>query len=67
MRNRLYRECTKRGLTQEQVAIVAKVTRTGYNHIESGNRDPSWTVAQRLEHYFGISASILLADSENVS
>jgi len=62
VRYRLYGERTKRGLTQEQVAKIAKITRSGYNHIESGHRNPSWSVAKRLEQFFGIPASELLTE-----
>jgi putative transcriptional regulator len=67
VRYRLYIERTKRELTQEQVAIIAKVTRAGYSHIESGHRNPSWSVVQRLENFFGIPASELLAESEELA
>ncbi|SHJ64582.1 putative transcriptional regulator [Desulfofundulus thermosubterraneus DSM 16057] len=50
----------KLGLTQEQVSLVIGISKKTYSHIETGRRNPSWEVAQRLEKFFGIPASELL-------
>jgi putative transcriptional regulator len=38
-----------------------------YGLIETGRHNPSWAVAQRLEKFFGIPASELLANSTDES
>jgi putative transcriptional regulator len=49
------------------VASAIGLSKKGYNHIETGRRNPSWAVAQRLEKFFGIPASELLAKSTKES
>lgn len=63
-KTKLFLERTKRQLTQNQVAINLGITRSGYSLIENGHRNPSWAVAQRLEQFFGIPISNLLAEWE---
>lgn len=53
------------GITQAQLAKEIKVTPEHVCLIETGNRNPSWEVAQRLERFFNIPASELLAESED--
>jgi len=54
----------KKGLKQVEVAKHVKLAKSTYCEIEHGNHNPSWSVAQRLEQFFGIPASELLAKSE---
>jgi len=37
-----------RGLTQEEVAKLAGISRTHYTHLEQGNKNPSVTVAKKV-------------------
>ncbi|WP_072870859.1 helix-turn-helix transcriptional regulator [Desulfofundulus thermosubterraneus] len=60
MRKALLNSRKKLGLTQEQVSLVIGISKKTYSHIETGRRNPSWEVAQRLEKFFGIPASELL-------
>lgn len=60
----LFNERKKRNMTQEQVAMAIGLTKQGYNHIENGRCNPSWKTQKRLEKFFGIPASELLAESE---
>ncbi|WP_027364305.1 helix-turn-helix domain-containing protein [Desulfotruncus alcoholivorax] len=59
----IYLRQTK-GFTQEQLAKILKISPGHLSNIESGRRNPSWEVAQRLEQFFGIPASELLAESK---
>lgn len=53
----------QRKLTLKQAAEAAGLkSKSSYRNIETGFRDPSWEVAQRLESYFCTPASELLAD-----
>lgn len=61
-RHRLIKEREKLGLNQTELALKLDLTKQGYNLIENNQRDPSWKVAQRLEQFFGIPASELLAE-----
>jgi putative transcriptional regulator len=61
---KLYAERTKHNLTQKQVATAIGLTKQGYSHIERGYRNPSWKLQKRLEQFFGIPASELLAEGE---
>lgn len=60
----LRRHRLAKNLSQVMVAKELKITVCMYQYLESGHRNPSWTVAQRLEKFFGIPASELLAESE---
>lgn len=64
MRNRLRNERKKRNLTLKQVAEIIGLTRGFYTNIELSRRNPSWKTAQRLERFFNIPASELLAETE---
>ena len=52
------------GYTQEQVAKGIGISQRAYSMIELNQINPSWAVAQRLERFFGIPASELLAVEE---
>lgn len=54
-----------RGFTQQQLALHLKISPEHLSRIENGNRKPSWKVQERLEQFFGIPASELLAESED--
>lgn len=41
-------------LTREQVAKAVGLSLYGYINIELGNRNPSFKVAKKLAHYFGV-------------
>ncbi|MCL6559474.1 MAG: helix-turn-helix domain-containing protein [Firmicutes bacterium] len=53
-----------KGYTQEQLAKLLKISPGHLSNIETGRRNPSWEVARRLERFFGIPASDLLAGSD---
>jgi len=53
-----------KGLSQVEVAKELKITIRMYQYLESGHRNPSWALVQRLEQFFGIPASELLAESK---
>jgi putative transcriptional regulator len=55
-----------RGYTQIDLARFIKVTPEYIHYLENGHRsNPSWEVIKRLEQFFGIPASELLAESED--
>ena len=60
MRSKLRQARLNKNLPLTSVAAAIGVTTRMYQYIESGQRNPSWEVAQRLEQYFGIPASQLL-------
>ena len=64
MRNKLRLLRLQKGYKQDDVAKVVGISRRMYGFIESGCRNPSWSVVKRLENFFGIPASELLAESE---
>ena len=64
MRSKLIKMRNDKNLFQESVANAIGISRRMYGYIETGHRNPSWTVARRLEQFFGIPASELLAESE---
>lgn len=53
-----------KGFTQRQLAIHLKISPEHLSRIENGRRKPGWDVQQRLERFFGIPASELLAEGE---
>ncbi|HBQ26805.1 MAG TPA: transcriptional regulator [Syntrophomonas sp.] len=53
-----------KGFTQQQLAIHLEISPEYVSRLENGNRKPSWDVQQRLERFFGIPASELLAEEE---
>lgn len=66
-RKRFIYEREKRNLTSEQLAKEIGISKAMVNHIEHGRHSPSWAVAQRLEQFFGIPASELLAQAEEAT
>ena len=69
MRQKLYKLRKEKGFTQKNIAKSLGISRRMYGSIETGSRNPSWKVAQRLEQFFNIPASELLAEGkeENAS
>jgi putative transcriptional regulator len=63
-RQNLFKHRKKLGLTQEQAGQAIGLTKKGYNLIENGHRFPSFKVIIRLEKFFGVPASELLAELE---
>jgi len=57
---------TNLSLSQTEVAHALQISVRMYQYIESGHRNPSWKVQKRLEQFFGIPASELLAETENI-
>ncbi len=51
-------------LSQVIVAKELKITVRMYQYLEAGQRKPGWDVQQRLEQFFNIPASELLAETE---
>ncbi|MCL6559476.1 MAG: helix-turn-helix transcriptional regulator [Firmicutes bacterium] len=64
MRYKLYQLRIQKGYSHNDIAKAVGITRRMYSFIESGHRNPSWSVAQRLEQFFGIPAGELLAESD---
>jgi len=50
-------------LTQSQVANILDITIRHYQHIESGDRKPSYKKLNKLEDIFGLPQRVLLARS----
>lgn len=55
------------GLSAEQVAEAIGIKKRMYYYVESGEKLPSRRVEKRLEQFFGIPASDLLAESTESS
>lgn len=64
MRTSLKNKRKERGFSVEQVAEALGIKRRMYYYIESGQKLPSRKVEKRLEQFFGIPASELLAVEE---
>lgn len=64
MRYRLKEARLKRQLTQQEVATYIGISQRNYCDIERNKSNPSWEVAQRLERFFNIPASELLAEGD---
>jgi|GEM_PF-6775485 len=64
MRRKLYDSRLKRKLTILQTAEAVGLSKGGYKNIESGARNPSINIAFKLETFFNIPISELLAESE---
>ena len=54
-------------LTQEAVAVQAGISRTYYNHIETGRRVPSLKVALALARILGVPVESLFRDSSSAT
>lgn len=62
MRKRLKRERKKHGWTQLYVATSVGVTERTYQYYESGQHEPSFTIANKLEDLFEVPQRELLED-----
>lgn len=52
------------GLSQEQLAVRAKVHRTYLSGVETGTRNPTLEIIKRLASALGVEASDLLVQSK---
>ncbi|CFX15565.1 Cro/C1-type helix-turn-helix domain [Syntrophomonas zehnderi OL-4] len=64
MRINLIKLRNEKGYTQQEVADRLDISRRMYGSVETGRRNPSWEVIQRLEQFFGVPASELLAETD---
>lgn len=64
MRITLIQVRNEKGYTQQEVADHVGISRRMYGSIETGARNPSWKVQKRLEKFFGIPVSELLAEKD---
>lgn len=55
---------TEKGMTQEMVAVQAKVARAAYSNIETGVRRPSVGVAKRIASVLGFDWTRFFEDGE---
>lgn len=55
MKNRLEELRVQRGIKQEELAAVLKVSRQTISSLENGRYNPSIQLAFRLARYFGLS------------
>jgi|GEM_PF-1728396 len=53
---RLRQERLKRGWLPKDVANALGITERAYRYLESGERNPSWPTACKLESLFGVPA-----------
>lgn len=65
MRHNLVQARKALNKTQEEVADAIGISRCFYTQIESGVRNPSWAVAQRIEQYFEQPVGKLLASKSD--
>ena len=52
-----------KGLAQWQLAEKIGVSQAMLSHIEKNKRKPSWLVAQKLAHFFGVTLDELIGES----
>lgn len=64
MRTVLKQKRKEIGLSAEQVAKAVGIRKRMYYYVESGQNYPSRKVEKRLEQFFGIPASELLAEEQ---
>ena len=55
MKNRLEEFRTARGMKQDELASVMKVSRQTINSLENGRYNPSILLAMKLARYFGVT------------
>lgn len=55
-----------KGLTQLQLSKILEISPEYVSRLENGNRYPSWDIQLKLEQFFGIPASKLLAKASSV-
>ncbi|MCL6558546.1 MAG: helix-turn-helix transcriptional regulator [Firmicutes bacterium] len=60
VRSRLEQERLSRGMSYRDVAKAIGLTERALRYIVSGEKNPSWETACKLEDLFGISARELL-------
>lgn len=53
-REKLYNKRISLGLSQKDVAEKVGINRSHYGFIENGQRNPSYTVANRISEFFGM-------------
>jgi len=56
---------TKKGISQEKLALDSDIDRTYISDIEKGDRNVSLVMIERLSNYFQISVSELLKKVED--
>lgn len=56
----------KKGLTQEQVAILSDISRSHYTHIEQGTKTPSVDVAKRIAKQLGFDWTIFFENNSSL-
>ncbi|MGF6357146.1 DNA-binding XRE family transcriptional regulator [Paenibacillus sp. 4624] len=64
MRNELIKKRVKLGLTHEQVATKAEISRAYYSNIEANRKDPSLKVMKRIADALGAKVDALFFDSK---
>ena len=52
--------------TQEEVAGALGVTRSAYSNYESGDRETSYDVLEKVSNLFGCEMSLFFEENENV-
>ncbi|ACV63238.1 transcriptional regulator, XRE family [Desulfofarcimen acetoxidans DSM 771] len=62
----LLSEIQQRNLTYTEVGKAVDVSRQMVSYIINCQCNPSWKLQRRLENFFGIPASELLAESEEL-
>jgi len=55
----------KRGLTQEQIAVILKMSRSTYAQYEVDRRKPDYDTLKMFADYFGVSTDYLLGLTDN--
>ena len=63
----LQRLRTRRGLTQEQLAVTAGLSRTFLTRLELGQHDPSLSTLVRMAKALRVSVTVLLGESVSAS
>lgn len=64
MKNRLEEYRLARGLKQDELAEIMKVSRQTISSLENGRYNPSILLALRLARYFGVSVEEMFIDEE---
>lgn len=68
MKNRLEELRIERGLKQDELAALMKVSRQTISSLENGRYNPSILLAMKLARYFGVSVEemFIYEEEENV-
>ncbi|MBE5801267.1 MAG: helix-turn-helix transcriptional regulator [Clostridiales bacterium] len=64
MKNRLEELRLARGMKQDELAEVMKVSRQTISSLENGRYNPSILLALRLARYFGVTVEEMFIDEE---